>query len=192
MIAGVVLAAGAGRRFGGVKQLAPVKGRPLIEWAVDAQRAARLVDAVYVVLGAHEERIRSSVELSDVTVLSCPQWSDGIGRSLATAVATLAEARAIVVTLGDQPNISPACIDRVVARWDGTADAVRASYDGRPGHPTLLSSRLFGDLEQLRGDDGAAPILRNVDVVHVDCTRLGDSRDVDRPADLLADEPRSP
>jgi molybdenum cofactor cytidylyltransferase len=184
MIAGVVLAAGAGRRFGGAKQLAPVKGRPLLAWAVDAQRRADSIDAVHVVLGAQEARIRSAVDLGDVTVLSCPEWSEGLGRSLATAAAALDGARAMVVTLGDQPNITPACIDSVVARWDGEADAVRATYDGQPGHPTLLSSRLFGDLQQLTGDDGAGPILRNVSVLHADCTGLGDCRDVDRPADL--------
>ena len=114
MIAGVVLAAGGSSRFGSPKQLAELRGRPLLDYVLDAVRAVPAVDPILVVLGANAERVRAAVELDDVEAVvrrragsrgSRPRCERG---SSAPAMPT----RSLVV-LGDQPLITPQVIAAV-------------------------------------------------------------------------------
>src|SRR3954447_21840442 len=129
MIAGLVLAAGAGERFGGRKQLAELDGKPLLEHVLLAMAGAPL-DRVVVVLGADADEVRRRVPLHGVEAVVCADWRDGMAASLRAGGEALEGAEAVVVALGDQPRIAPAAIGRViVSRGDGAA-AVRASYGG--------------------------------------------------------------
>lgn len=183
MIAGIVLAAGAGTRFGGPKQVARVEGRPLLQHAVDVLRAAPVSDRV-VVLGAYAEEVREQVDLSRVRVVVCADWREGQSASLRAGLDALPDASAVVVLLGDQPWVSGRAVAAVVAARRPGADAVRASYGGVPGHPVLIERPLFAALRDLRGDVGARGVLRGANVVDVPCDGLGDPRDVDAPGDL--------
>jgi CTP:molybdopterin cytidylyltransferase MocA len=184
VIAGLVLAAGAATRFGGPKQLAELDGRPLLEHALRAMAAAP-VDRVVVVLGSAADEIVAGVDLHGADPLVCPRWEKGQAASLACGLAVLAEADAVVVTLGDQPRMSTDAIRRVIERRNGAA-AVRATYAGEPGHPVLLESELFDRLRDVSGDLGARNLLMSVQVHDVPCDDLGGGEDVDTPAELDA------
>src|SRR4051794_1277811 len=101
----VVLAAGAGTRFGAVKQLAEVDGRPLIEHALEA---ARGIPRRVVVLGAEADAVRDGADLSGFEVVACADWHEGVSASLRAGVAALGEVGAAVVLLGDMPGVTPA------------------------------------------------------------------------------------
>jgi len=163
MVAAVVLAAGAGSRFGGPKQalLLPEVLRRVRESSVDD---------VLVVTGAHPLE-------SDVRVVRCPEWELGPGASLRCGLAALDEdVDAGVVVLADGPDLSPAAIDRVVAAWgDGVGEIVAASYGGDRGHPVVLARSVWGRIP----DEGA----RALEPVLVPCDDLGPPGDVD-----IADE----
>jgi molybdenum cofactor cytidylyltransferase len=183
MIGGLVLAAGAGRRFGAAKQLAELDGRPLLEHVLAAMSVAPL-DRVVVVLGAHADEILARVPLHGADAVVCKDWAEGIGASLRTGAEALAGCDAIVVALGDQPRLSPQAVARVVdARGDG-APAVRASYGGVAGHPVLIDRSVFPRLRDVHGDEGARTALRDVEVREVDCEGLGTPDDVDTPEAL--------
>jgi CTP:molybdopterin cytidylyltransferase MocA len=92
----------------------------------------------------------------------------------------------VVVTLGDQPRLSPVAIRRVIAARRRGADAVRATYGGQPGHPVLLERRLLGRLRDVSGDHGARNLLLSVSTREVPCDDLGGGEDVDTPAQLDA------
>jgi CTP:molybdopterin cytidylyltransferase MocA len=185
VIAGLVLAAGAGVRFGGRKQLALLDGRPLLDHALAAMASAP-VDPVAVVLGADAEEIRAGVDLHGAEPIVCPDWAVGQSESLRTGIDALerAGAEAVVVTLGDQPRIAARAIAAVVAAR-GDAPAVRAVYAGEPGHPVLLESSLFDAVRALEGDVGAREVLQHVQVIEVSCDGLGAPTDVDTPSDLI-------
>jgi CTP:molybdopterin cytidylyltransferase MocA len=184
-IGGLVLAAGAGTRFGGRKQLAELDGRPLLEHAVRAMTASP-VGRVVVVLGALVEEVIATVDLHGAEPLRCERWDEGQAASLAFGLAELADCEAVVVTLGDQPRMSPDAIRRVIrARGDGAA-AVRATYWGAPGHPVLLERDLFESFRDVSGDHGARNLLLSVHVRDVPCDDLGGGEDVDTPAELDA------
>lgn len=180
MIAGVVLAAGAGTRFGGRKQLAEIDGRPLLEHALAAMASAPVADRI-VVLGAEAEVIAARVDLHGARVVVCRDWADGQSASLRAGIdAAGPEAGAVVVTLGDQPRIAARAIAAVVAARGGSAQAARATYDGVPGHPVLLERSLFDSVRALSGDVGARAVLGGARVTDVPCDGLGDPGDVDR------------
>lgn len=184
-IGGLVLAAGAGSRFGGAKQLALLGGRPLLEHALEAIAAAPVARRV-VVLGANAECVLRKVPLHGAEPVVCGRWEEGQSASLACGLAALADCDAVVVTLGDQPYLKPEAIARVLAARGAAAVAVRATYDGAHGHPVLLEHKLFGRLRDVSGDRGARNLLLRVRTREVPCDDLGGGEDVDTVAQLHA------
>jgi molybdenum cofactor cytidylyltransferase len=184
LIGGLVLAAGAATRFGAPKQLAELDGVPLLEHSLRTMAAAP-VGRVVVVLGSGADEIVQRVDLHGADPVVCSRWEEGQSASLACGLAELAGCEAVVVTLGDQPRVSPDAIRRVIAGRNGAA-AVRATYGGTPGHPVLLERDLFERLRNVTGDKGARNLLLSVGVLDVVCDDLGGGEDVDTPAELDA------
>jgi len=184
LIGGLVLAAGAATRFGAPKQLAELDGMPLLEHSVMAMTAAP-VGRVVVVLGSGAEEVAARVNLHGAEPLVCSRWEEGQSASLACGLAALASCEAVVVTLGDQPRMSPDAIRRVIAAR-GDASAVRATYGGQPGHPVLLERDLFEALRDVSGDKGARNLLLSTNVLDLACDDLGGGEDVDTRAELDA------
>jgi CTP:molybdopterin cytidylyltransferase MocA len=184
LIGGLILAAGAATRFGAPKQLAELDGMPLLEHSLRTMTASP-VGRVVLVLGSGADEIAQAVDLHGADPLVCARWEEGQSASLACGLAELADCEAVVVTLGDQPRVSPDAIRRVIAARNGAA-AVRATYGGNPGHPVLLERELFGALRNVTGDKGARNLLLSVQVLDVPCDDLGGGEDVDTPAELDA------
>jgi CTP:molybdopterin cytidylyltransferase MocA len=189
MIAGVLLAAGAGSRFGAgpPKPLRPFRGRPLLTWPLAALRDGG-VGRVVVVLGARAEEV-ARVGLGDAEVVQCNDWSEGLSASLRAGVAAAAAggATAVVIALADQPLLDARAVARVLAaRAPDQFDALRATYAGVPGHPTLLESSSFAAVAALAGDTGARELLRDpaTRVRLIPCDGLGRPDDADTPAAL--------
>ena len=179
-----MLAAGAATRFGSPKQLAHLDGRPMLEHSLRAITASN-VGRVLLMLGAGADEIAARVDLHGAEPMVCPRWAEGQSASLACGLAELHGCEAVVVTLGDQPRLSPDAVRRVIAARNG-APAVRATYAGKPGHPVLLERDLFEPLRNVTGDHGARNLLMSVQVVDVPCDDLGGGEDVDTPAELDA------
>jgi molybdenum cofactor cytidylyltransferase len=184
MIAGVVLAAGAGRRFGGPKQLAVLEGKPMLEHVLAAMEAAPL-DRVFVVLGADADEVQRRVALHGAEPVICSGWEEGMSVSLRCGVdaADGSGADRVVVALGDQPRLSPQAVARLIDAGGGAAVS-RATYGGHGSHPVLLERTLFSLVRELHGDSGARALLLAYPVREVACDGLGSPADVDAPADL--------
>jgi len=188
-VAGVVLAAGAGVRFGGPKQLARLWGRPLIEHALISMAAASL-DRFAVVLGAYADPILERIELHGAGPVRCADFESGQSASLRAGIEACGDCDATLVTLGDQPLVSAEAIDRVVAARAPGTSALRATYDGSPGHPVLIESELFDAVAELEGDAGARDLIERSGAASVPCDGLGSPVDVDTP-ERLAELERS-
>ena len=182
MTGAIVLAAGAGTRFeGGVKQLAEVDGRPLLEHA--ALAVASFSPRV-VVLGHAADEIQAIVDLHGADLVLCPEWEEGQSASLRCGIGALGDVDAAVVVLADMPGVTPAAVEAVVAGWDGVADAVRATYSGEPRHPVLLSRALLDRAGELSGDVGFRPLLEGARVINVEAGHLADPADIDTREEL--------
>jgi CTP:molybdopterin cytidylyltransferase MocA len=174
--AGLVLAAGEGRRFGGPKQLAPLDGRPLIEHALAALAG---LDRVVVVLGAYAGDVRRGADLGAAEVVVCDDWAEGMSASLRAGLAALRAEDEVVIVLADQPFITAAVVERVRAV---RGPAARAVYGGEPGHPVVVRAPLLERAGELRGDAGFRELLG--EAAAVDCSELADPRDIDTRDDL--------
>lgn len=183
-VGGLVLAAGAGRRFGGPKQLAPFDGRPLLEHALRAMAQTPGLVRRVVALGARAEEIAAAVDLHGVEPVVVAGWEEGQAASLRAGVAALGpDLDAVVVTLGDQPLVTPATIARLAAEAAGPAPAARATWAGVPGHPVLLRRPLLDAVAELRGDAGARALLTDARLVPCGPEAVAD---VDTPQQLTA------
>jgi nicotine blue oxidoreductase len=187
-VAGLVLAAGAGRRIGGPKALLRLHGTPLAERAVRVARDGGC-GPVVVVLGAAADRVRAVADLAAATVVVNPGWPSGLASSLRAGLAALAEteAGAALVLLVDTPGIGVEAVRRVAARGDEQA-LVCATYGGRRGHPMLFGRAHWPEIAALAaGDAGARQYLRaaGAAVVEVPCDGIADPTDVDTAEDAL-------
>jgi molybdenum cofactor cytidylyltransferase len=180
-----VLAAGAGRRFGGTKQLAVLRGQPVLQYAIDSALAVPALERIVVVLGHDAERIQANIDFGDAEPILCSGWEEGQAASLRCGVAAAGEdAEAVVVTLGDQPYISSQVIAMVLDGRRRFTPAVRATYGGAPGHPVLLERELFDDVMTLRGDVGARELLTSLPVRSLEAGHLCSADDIDTQEDL--------
>ncbi|MEU8569782.1 nucleotidyltransferase family protein [Streptomyces pathocidini] len=188
-VAGLLLAAGAGRRLGGhPKALLDHDGRPLIEHAVRVLREGGC-DPVHVVLGASADTVRERVRLTGCVLVDNPDWAQGMGSSLQRGLASLAatDSPAALVALVDQPGIGPEAVARVAAAYASPSTLAAASYDGRRGHPVLFGADHWsGVAASATGDQGARAYLQRhaAQLRLIDCSDIAAPDDIDTPEDL--------
>jgi len=189
-VAGLVLAAGGGRRLGGrPKALLQHRGRPLVEHAVGVLRAAGCT-RVHVVLGARADAVREQAALEGCVLVENPQWEQGMGTSLRAGLDSLAGtgARAALVSLVDQPGIGPEAAGRVLAAYRDETSLASAAYDGVRGHPVLFGSAHWAQIaETATGDRGARAYLKAHEpaITLVECGDVAQPYDIDTEADLV-------
>ncbi|WP_066946938.1 nucleotidyltransferase family protein [Streptomyces lushanensis] len=188
-VAGLLLAAGGGRRLGGrPKALLTHRGRPLVEHAARTLREGGC-GPVHVVLGAAADRVRHRAELPGCVLVDNPRWADGMGSSLRAGLVSLlgTDAAAVLVLLVDQPGIGPAAVARVVAACTGPDALASAAYDGRRGHPVLFGARRWAEIAaDAEGDRGARDYLRTheSEIALVECGDVARAYDIDTEEDL--------
>ncbi len=173
--AGVLLAAGAGVRYGMPKVRA--EGGAWLRLGVAALRQGGCGDVV-VVLGAAVVDVPAPAR-----AVVAEDWADGVSASVRAGVLALRDdAEFVVVSTVDTPDVGAAAVRRVLAAARSSASGLaRARYGDRPGHPVVIARRHWPQLlDALAGDAGAGPFLRaRADVVAVDCADLGSGIDVD-------------
>jgi molybdenum cofactor cytidylyltransferase len=189
----IVLAGGAGARFGGGKLVAPWRGGALIEGALAAAFAAP-VRGVVVVTGA-DSRVEAVAqafaeragEAARLRVVHCPDHAEGMGATLRAGVAALPpDAAGAYVFLGDMPLIPASVLTALAAAVEAGAPAAAPRFEGQRGHPVLFASSLFPQLLALTGDEGARSVLRGLGdrLALAETNDPGVLFDVDQPSDL--------
>lgn len=207
IVTGLVLAGGAGSRFGGPKALARTDdGTPWIRRGASTLRAGGCDDVV-VALGAAAEEARGLVPRGARVVVS-DDWADGVaatlraglGACMTTAVLDQSARHAdestldgenwrrrvpdaVVILPVDTPETPPSAVARVIAaaRSAPASALVQATYGSRPGHPVLIGSAHIAALAAaVSGDRGARPYLVAHDAAEVDCADLWSGDDIDR------------
>ena len=193
----IVLAAGAGRRFGGRKLTALFEGRPLIAGALDAAFAAPARGVILATDGDTDlvriarDRAQALGRAADLRVVVVADAAEGMGASLRAAAQVLPDdAAGAFVFLGDMPRI-PRAVPRALASamdgaLDGSIDLAAPCFEGRRGHPVLFGRVHFAALRALSGDVGAQAVLAEAGprLALVDSPDAGVLFDVDRPEDL--------
>jgi len=188
-VAGVLLAAGQGSRFGRPKALVELDGQTLAERGVTLLRAGG-TDPVLIVTGAAQVELRPKHQARTVYNR---EWRTGMGSSLRAALRALTELEAgpeigaVVVALADQPLVGAEAVGRLIAAYRAGAGVAVAAYGGKPRNPVLLAREHWPEvIATATGDQGARAFLRARPelVTLVECGDTGRPDDIDTPADL--------
>jgi molybdenum cofactor cytidylyltransferase len=183
----VVLAAGAGSRFGGDKLRARWGDGSLIQASLTVARAAP-VEGVLVLTRPGDRLIDDlTVQRPAVQEIEVADWAEGMGATLRAGIAALPPSAAgVYVFLGDMPRIPLSVLAPLAEAVRAGAPAAAPVFEGRIGHPVLLSAALFGRLMALTGDRGARRLLDTFGdrLVLVPAPNDGVVFDVDTPGDL--------
>ncbi|MGE5291059.1 MAG: nucleotidyltransferase family protein [Micromonosporaceae bacterium] len=182
-VAGLLLAAGRGARFGKPKALAEFRGERLADRGVALLRDGGAAPVI-IVTGAAEVVVAGAISVHN------PAWRSGMGSSLSVALGAVpADAGAAVIALVDQPLIGPESVRRLIAAHRAGAGVAVAAYHGVPRNPVLLAREHWAEVTDLAvGDQGARAFLRAHPelVCMVECGDTGDPADADTPDDLAA------
>ncbi|MEO8438282.1 MAG: NTP transferase domain-containing protein [Chloroflexota bacterium] len=184
--AGLVLAAGAGSRFGGGKLLATVGGRPVLQHVLDALAEAGLTEVV-VVLGEDAGRLETAIDWHGARRVINADPARGLASSLADGFAALeSDPDAVLVALGDQPLVSAEVIRSLLAAAQaGDRPVIVPVYDDDHGrNPVLIRRPAFGLIIEAAGDRGLGPVLAAHPELVKEVPAQGANPDVDTPADL--------
>ncbi len=217
-VAGVLLAAGQGSRFGQPKALVELDGQTLAERGVHMLQAGG-ADPILVVTGAAPVVLAPA---DQVHTVYNGEWRTGMGSSLRAALRALSEAgqpddavlppddgpspddavlppdvAAVVVALADQPLVGAGAVARLIAAHRAGASVAVAAYQGQPRNPVLLAREHWPEvIATATGDQGARAFLRaRPDLVtRIECGDTGRPDDIDTTADLerIAGRQRGP
>lgn len=196
MTYGILLAAGSSSRMGRPKQLLGWGDKPLVRHVAEQALASRMTGLV-IVIGAAADQVRAALVGLDgpVLIVENADHASGQASSLRAGLSALpATARAALVLLVDQPLVSTALLDRLIAAYDEQPEALAVvpAYRSRRGNPVLLSSELFAELRGLSGDVGARQVLAaNADRVRwVEVDDPAVVTDMDTPEDYAGMQTR--
>ena len=183
-IAGILLAAGAGSRFGGGKLLHPLEGVAIGVRAARNMLAAGLPVTAVVRPGSDELTRLLQAEGVDVTV--CANAADGMGVSLAHVIGHTQKAQGWVVALADMPRIRPATMQHVADAVRGGALIAAPQFQGERGHPVGFGAGLLDELLACRGDEGARAVIKrhHADIQWLPVDDPGVIFDIDRKEDV--------
>ena len=184
-IVAILLAAGAGTRFGGGKLLHPLDdGAAIAAHAVRNLREAGL--EVVAVVRPGDFPLADMLEQEGCLVTRCADAVKGMGHSLAHGIASARDASGWVVALADMPRVKPQTVRNLADAISNGALVAAPVYQGTRGHPVAFAASLSGELTALSGDTGARAVLERHrdDVVLVDVDDPGVIVDIDAKADL--------
>lgn len=186
-IVAILLAAGAGSRFGGEKLLHPLPDGV----AIGAHAARNLIAAgldVVAVVRPGDFPLTDMLEQEGCEVTACPHAAQGMGVSLAHGVEHARHAGGWVVALADMPGIRPETIRRIAQALTDGAPIAAPGYQGERGHPVGFGARFRNELLALSGDTGARAVLQRnaAELRLIECDDPGVLYDIDRRADLRA------
>jgi CTP:molybdopterin cytidylyltransferase MocA len=190
-VAAVIVAAGAGRRLGGVaKALLPYHGRSYLETVAITARAVGLVDAVVVVGAPFSDEVASHARQLGLRVRVNPDPERGMASSVALGFAAIASGPGALAWLWpvDHPAVTEATLRQLIHAFDDAlagAEVAQPRYRGHGGHPPLICRALWPSLAACQADpDGARGVLRAARVAAVEVDDPAVVQDIDSPADL--------
>ncbi len=179
MIAGLILAAGEGKRMGQPKATLEIDGVRLVDHAVAVFKGAG-IEKIFVVLGAWVGSVEGA------TVIENSEWTSGMASSLRAGLnymSDIEEIESVVISLVDLPGLTSEAV-KVIAQTP--REGVVATYGGAIGHPVKFARFHWAAIIQsARGDSGARDYLRTrTDIHYLALDDLGAGLDLDTPADL--------
>jgi molybdenum cofactor cytidylyltransferase len=163
-VAAIILAAGASRRLGEPKQLLRFKQETLLDRAIRSA-AESGASPIFVVVGAHWERLSKAVNLGPAILVLNEKWKEGIASSLRSGLITLeaksADSSGALLMTCDQPFLDSAHLRSLLERFADHKGSriIASSYAGTVGTPAIFPAAIYARLRALEGERGARVVL---------------------------------
>jgi len=191
--AGIILAAGESQRFGSPKQLASFKGKPLLQWVIDASVKSDL-DQIILVLGHAHDQILTKLDQdlleTEIYTFINHDYKKGQSSSLQLGLSMArVDHQAVMFLLADQPMMNATVLNRLVKAFQQSAESICVPVaNGRRGNPVIFGREYFDALMKTEGDRGGRDIIRTnpQDVLEIEIEDPLVFADIDTPADLAA------
>ena len=186
-LAGILLAAGRGRRFdpsgASNKLLAPLaSGEPVV--LASARALLANLSLVVAVVPPDDGGVGDALRVLGCSVTVCPAADSGMGASLAHAVGEAPGADGWLIALADMPYVQGATVASLCAAIEQGAGIAVPVHEGRRGNPVAFGAAYRDALLALAGDQGARAIVRSHPVTEVQVSDSGIFQDIDTRADL--------
>jgi molybdenum cofactor cytidylyltransferase len=188
-VAAIIVAAGSSSRLGQPKQLVLIDGEPLLRRAIRCAQEAG-ASPVFVVLGAHRERIESAIDFDAAMIVVNEDWEEGLASSIRAGVGaaekTAAGAAGLLLMTCDQPRVTAEHLRRMIEKFDTQSELIliASTYAGVRGIPAIFPREAEGSLLALRGDTGARALLQKPPWPVISIPLDGGEIDIDSPDDL--------
>jgi len=165
----ILLAAGCSQRMGQAKQLLKWNDKSMLQHCLDKLQRCNL--DIILVIGAFSNEIKASLE-KPYEILENPQWSSGMGSSIALGMSQLNnDDKAVMIMLADQPAITEVDIKKLISSWKPNPDRICCSYseqiiEGNEPQkllrvPAIFPWQYFSKLSNLEENTGAKAILKS-------------------------------
>ena len=183
----VILAAGASQRLGQPKQLVQYRGKSLIQRAIQSAESLSPHE-ILVITGADSQAVQAEVEHTNAGCVYNPDWSNGMGTSIAKGAQSVDDkSQGVMVLLCDQWRILPEDLQLLVEKWcSAPGQIICSATKDRCGPPVIFPASCLTELSALTGSHGAHSIIdRHRDLVSR-VTIKNAAFDLDTPLQLKA------
>jgi molybdenum cofactor cytidylyltransferase len=192
MISALILAAGESRRMGQPKMLLPWDKSTVLQTVISTFQAAGVNDILVITGGAHL-KVDALVGRSVQTVFN-ENYVQGemLGSIQKGLKIKLPESRAVLIALGDQPQVQVRSIQHILQAYEHTgASLVVPSYRMHRGHPWLIARELWDDILKMPVGETAREFLNRhaQDITYVPLDTPTILQDLDTPEDYLKSKP---
>jgi molybdenum cofactor cytidylyltransferase len=185
-ITAIILAAGESRRMKTPKMLLPFQGKTIIEKVIETVISSKIRDII-VVVGAVKEKLTGLVEKFPVTICYNENYAEGMLSSVKCGIGYLApDTDAVMVFLGDQPMVPLEVVDSVIDSFISSKKRlVLPVYEGKRGHPLLISSSFLTEIENIGKETGLRQLLIKFpgDIFEVESKNSAILKDIDTEED---------
>lgn len=189
--AGIVLAAGMSRRFGKPKQLEKLRGKPILDWTLEACFNSQL-ERIFLVLGHYHQEIVDSlpdkIRHPRLTVVINQNYHKGQSTSLKAGIVEIGDTfKSAMFILGDQPMINSSELNLMLSKyWVSGKNICVPFYRNVRGNPTIFSRLFYDDICSISGDVGARKIIMDHpnEVLWIELKRPSFFHDIDNEKDL--------
>jgi molybdenum cofactor cytidylyltransferase len=182
-ITGILLAAGASRRFGANKLLAPLGACALV---LHSAAALAPCHRLLAVIREDDRDLQLMLRCAGIETVSNARAARGMGTSIACGVQASAHSDGWCILPADMPQVTPATTRRIIEALHSGAALAAPFYRGRRGHPVGFAAAFSAQLGGLDGDVGARTIVQQhaEQLWRVEVKDAGVIRDIDTPAQL--------
>jgi molybdenum cofactor cytidylyltransferase len=192
MISAIILAAGESKRMGQPKMLLPWDKSTVLQTVITTFQTSGIKDILVVTGGAHEQV--DALVGQTVQIVYNKNYARGeMLSSIQTGLKTkMSESRAILIALGDQPQVQTRCIQHILQEYKRTnASLIVPSYKMRRGHPWLVARELWDEILKMPFGDTSREFLNrhahDIHYVQLDTPTI--LQDLDTPEDYLSSLP---